>query len=81
MKRRTFKSQSANPKTSSGSGGSGKTGGTAEMPTNGRRVGGRYATATKKINGISPAEFRRTLVRLGISNPNGKLAAKYATKV
>ena len=34
----------------------------------------------KKINGMSSAEFRRTLVRLGISNPNGKLTAKYATK-
>jgi hypothetical protein len=51
------------------------------MPTNGRRVGGRYATATIKINGMSPAEFRWTVVRLGISDPNGKLTTKYAAKV
>jgi hypothetical protein len=28
---------------------------------------------------MSPAQFKKTLVRLGISKPNGELTAKYRT--
>jgi hypothetical protein len=80
MKKHTFKSASGNLRTSSRSGGSVKTGGTAKTLTKAGVAGGKYVTAVKKINGMSAAEFRQTLVRLGISNPDGKLTRKYTTK-
>jgi hypothetical protein len=77
--KRTFKSASGSLKTFSRSGGSARTGGTARTPGKKRPVAGRYTGAIKKINGMSSDEFRQTLVRLGISKPDGKLTAKYTT--
>ena len=80
MKKHTFKSASGNLKTSLRSGASAKTAVTGKMPNKTRVVGGEYVTAVKKINGMSPAQFRQTLVRLGISNLDGKLTEKYVTR-
>jgi hypothetical protein len=55
-------------------------GGTAKILIKARVFGGKYGTAVKKINGMSAAEFRQTLVRLGISNSDGKLTKKYAAR-
>ena len=80
MKKHTFKSVSANRRTSSRSGESAKTDGTGKILTKRPTVNGRYGAAAEKINRMSPDAFRETLVRLGISKPNGKLTVKYVLK-
>lgn len=79
MSRHTSKSVSASPRTSSRSGGSARTGATAKTRTKALAATSKFASALTSINGMSTAEFRETLVRLGISKPDGTLTAKYAS--
>ncbi|HZL38443.1 MAG TPA: hypothetical protein VFC78_24225 [Tepidisphaeraceae bacterium] len=50
----------------------------AKTTTEGAAVEGLFSGAVKEIAAMSPDAFRRTLVRLGISQENGKLKKKYA---
>src|SRR6185503_19740912 len=80
MRKHTFKSASASPRTFSRSGASARmagTAGTTHKQSNGK---GTYIGAVKKIVKMSPADFRRTLQRLGITKTNGELTVKYRNK-
>jgi hypothetical protein len=79
MKKRTSKSASATHKTSSPSGTSARTVGTA-----GIRAQSNEATAAEfaasiagLVREMSPEQFQKSLVRSGIVSPSGKLKRKY----
>ena len=80
MKKHTFKSASGSQKIFSPSGTCERTATMAGTPSRKAVVTGRYSTVVGKVGGMSTADFRQTLQRLGISKPNGKLTVKYATK-
>ena len=80
MKKPTFRSASATRRTSSRSGASGRTAGTARTRAKKPAANGTYVGAVKKINKMSSTEFRHTLQRLGITKANGELTGRYAQK-
>ena len=77
MKKRTSKSASGIRKASLPSGTSGLTGATASKPLKKQKRVGRYQKVVATVNGMTPVEFRKSLVTAGIIGAAGTLAKKY----
>ena len=73
----TSKSASATPATSSPSGTSAKTAGTARKVPKAR---GKFAPLVERLRGMSPTEFRQSLVNAGIITEAGELTPHYQPK-
>ena len=78
MKKPTSKSASASRKTSSRSGECAKTDVMAKTQTETESVNLMYVKAVDNVRAMSTDDFRHTLIRLGISKPNGELTARYS---
>ncbi len=80
MSKRTSKSASGTRGTSSPSGTSGRTVATAgAVPSPGANeaAGSEFSFLIESVQGMTAAEFRRSLIQSGIVDGDGKLAAKY----
>src|SRR5260370_1436124 len=77
MKKRTSKSASATPKTSSPSGTSAQTDATANKPPQEPEDPGQFAYLVEELNKLTPADLRQSLVEAGIIDEEGKLTEKY----
>ena len=73
MKKRTYKSASASPKTSSQSGTSAKTVATGSQPS-------KFGFILDRVREKTPEQVRAALTRLGIVTPEGTLTTHYKAK-
>lgn len=76
MKRRTSKSASEPPKTSSPSGTSGPTDATGKNGERPRQTG-KFDEVVARIEGMDTVQFRQALITAGIATAEGELSEKY----
>src|SRR5205823_4409103 len=80
MKKRTSKSASATPQTSSPSGTSAQTDATANNPPKKYRGVGKFAYLVEELNKTTPEEVLQDLIRIGVYDEDGNLTEKYGGK-